>query len=129
MKQLEFKAGEIIVKDGSPSTEMFVIRTGKVRVFKNINGEKVELSVLGKNEMVGEMSLLLDDRRTALLEAATDTVILSLDKSSVMEEIKKDPKFAMVMMKKMAGRIQELHSVIAKLQGELKGWQIIHGGK
>lgn len=129
MKKLEFKAGESIVRDGTASTEMFVIRSGKVRVFKTVNGEKVELSVIGKNEMVGEMSLLLDERRTASLEAVTDTEIIALDKESVIDEIQKDPKFAMAMMKKMAGRIRELHSVIAKMQGELKGWKIIHGGK
>lgn len=125
MEKKTFKKGDIVCREGSKGDAVYVIREGSVKVFKMINGEKIELGSIGKNDMFGELSLFLNSRRTASIEALENTEILILDYDSVVDEISKDPKFGMMMLKKLAHRVQDAHKVITKLQGEKKSLELM----
>ena len=67
MEKKKFLKGDFICRENSPGTEMFVILSGKVEVYKTINSEKIALNVLKPGDFCGEMSLLLNSDRTASL--------------------------------------------------------------
>jgi CRP-like cAMP-binding protein len=121
------RAGEIILRDGENGSEMYVVHSGSVLVYKTINSEKIELSVIGKGGFFGEMSLLLDPERHASVEAVTDSELLVLDKEGLLANIQADPAFAVVMMKSLAVRLTEAHRVIGKLQGEKTSLKMMYG--
>lgn len=127
MIQKKFQKGELICREGTPGTEMYIIRSGKVAVFKTVNGERVGLGFVEANDMVGEMALFTDTSRTASIEAAGPTEILILDKDAVMEQITADPKFAIAMLRKMSKKIIDAHAVISRLEGEKKSLEMIYG--
>ncbi|OHD56524.1 MAG: hypothetical protein A2Y33_15490 [Spirochaetes bacterium GWF1_51_8] len=118
MRIIKALKNQVICDEGSPGDEMFVVRKGKVRVFKMMNSELVELGIIGPNDCVGEMSLFLGTKRTASLDALEDTELMALDKESVFEHIKGDPGFGIMLIKKLAHRLTDAHKIIAKLQGE-----------
>lgn len=122
-----YAPGELICADGSEGTEMYVVKSGKVRVFKMMNAEKVELGLIGANNILGELSFLLQSKRTASIEAVEESAVLILERDAFVSEIQKDPKLAISMMKKMAERMKQNHDVIAKLQGEVKSLRIHYG--
>jgi CRP-like cAMP-binding protein len=125
MEQKKFLAGELIVADGSTGAEVYVVRSGKVRVFKTQNGEKIELGFINQNDMFGEMSIFLKSRRTASVEAAVDSEIIILDKENVFDMIKQDSAFAVQMITRLSSRLIDAHKVIGKLEGEIKSLKIM----
>ncbi len=127
MIQKKFAKGELICREGTPGTEMYIIRSGRVGVFKTVNGEKINLGAVEINDMVGEMALFMEENRTASIEALESTDILILDKEAVMEQIRQDPKFAIAMLRKMSKKIQDAHKVISRLEGEKKSLEMIYG--
>lgn len=124
-----FKKGNIILKEGSISKEIYVILSGKVKVFKTIDKEKIELAELGPDDFFGEMSLFLHIPRTATIEAMEDTKILICNKKHFTSMIKEDPELAMQILTTMAKRLHETHNVIVEIEGEKKSLKIMYGIK
>jgi len=68
-------AGDIIVKEGEPGHEMFVICRGELEAF-NDKGEVLRMMKAG--ECFGEIALLLSEKRTATVRAKTACDLLVL---------------------------------------------------
>jgi CRP/FNR family cyclic AMP-dependent transcriptional regulator len=127
METLHVRKGQIIVQENTPGSEMFVIQSGKVRVFKTINEEKVELAVLGKESFFGEMCLLLGCPRSATVEALEDTKLLKLTKETFRTSIKSKPEIAERIVTMLAKRLLHANSIITNLEGEKRSLEIIYG--
>src|SRR5208282_482517 len=71
----------IIVRQDDPGDSFYIIRSGKVRVYRRDNdGLETELSVLGKGASFGEMALLMGQARSANVEAIEETHLMVLSK-------------------------------------------------
>ena len=127
MEKRKFSRGSLICQEGTPGSSLYIILSGRVRIFKMMNAEKIELSILGKGDFCGEMSLLLEGTRTASMEAMTDTEVLILSKESLLSKIQQDPGFALNMVRTMAGRMAAAHEVITRIEGEKKSLEIMYG--
>lgn len=68
-----FKAGQVIIKQGDPGAEFFVIKTGEagVSVSKD-GGPAVKVATLKAGDYFGENALLRDEPRTATITADSD---------------------------------------------------------
>ncbi|MDP2181194.1 MAG: cyclic nucleotide-binding domain-containing protein [Actinomycetota bacterium] len=101
-----FTAGQAIVREGDSGDEMYIVRSGKVRVSKGSGADSVTLAVLGSGEFFGEMALMGEYKRSATATAETDTTLTVVDKQTfsafVSEPIVHD------IMSKMAQRIRQL---------------------
>lgn len=65
MEKKRYKNGQIIFEEASTGNEMYFILSGKIRVYKTINGEEVLLGRFGQHDFFGELSLLLETERSA----------------------------------------------------------------
>ncbi len=124
-----FKKSELICTEASCGTEMYIILSGRVRVFITVNSEKIDVGEFTTDDFIGEMSLLLDEARSATVEALEDTEVLVVDKEGLLKKIKEDPEFAWNALQRMARRLKEAHMVISNIEGEKKSLEIIHGNK
>ncbi len=58
-KQQIYPEGGVIIREGSYQRDAYIIKKGRVEVSqRDEKGNKVVLAVLGKNEIIGEMTLL-----------------------------------------------------------------------
>jgi MFS family permease len=73
---VELKAGETAVREGDEGDRFYIVKSGTLSVSKV--GEQV--AELGQGESFGEIALLRDVPRTATVTAATDVVLLALDR-------------------------------------------------
>lgn len=80
-----YRPGALIVREGDRGDEAYIIRAGECRAFKGINGEKVELRIMGVGDVFGETAILTDKPRSASVEAV-DNVTVAVVKSSYFEE-------------------------------------------
>lgn len=80
-----YKPGALIVREGDQGDEAYIIKAGKCRVFKTINGEKIERRILGEGDVFGETAILTNKPRSASVEAM-DNVTVAVVKRSYFEE-------------------------------------------
>jgi len=82
-----YKAGELIVREGDKGDEAYIIKAGECRAFKTVDGEKVELRIMGKDEVFGETAILTDKPRTASVEAVTNVTVAVIKGRYFEEEL------------------------------------------
>jgi CRP/FNR family transcriptional regulator, cyclic AMP receptor protein len=104
-----FKDGEIVVREGEQANDMFVIRSGRIEILKDVAGHQVRLAVLERGSFFGEMSLLEGLPRSATAKAIGDTTLLVLRPGSLLLQIRRDPTFAFELLQQMSHRIRELN--------------------
>ncbi len=73
------RAGEILIEEGVPDTDIYIIRSGSVLVEKEVAGKQVFLSYVAAGNYVGEMALFEDGQRTATVKAAVKSEVIKLN--------------------------------------------------
>jgi CRP/FNR family cyclic AMP-dependent transcriptional regulator len=104
----EFKAGDVIFKEGDPGSEFFVIRSGKVDIRL---GNRV-LGTLGEHDIFGEMALIDPAPRSATAVAATDVTIVPVGEKQFLFLVSRTPHFALNVMRVLARRLRAQNSVV-----------------
>jgi CRP-like cAMP-binding protein len=110
-----FKKGELIFTEGDLGSEMFIIQSGKVRIFKNIDGFDQTLTVLEKGDFFGEMSILEGMPRSASAEAEEDCDLIKINSANFVAMIKSNIEIAIRIMRKLSLRLREANVQIEKL--------------
>ncbi|MEO0253954.1 MAG: Crp/Fnr family transcriptional regulator [candidate division WOR-3 bacterium] len=87
----ELVEGELLFREGEPGDEIYIIKKGKIKIFKEINGEEKILAILKEGEVFGEMAVLDGKPRSASAMAIENTVLEVLNKESILKVISSHP--------------------------------------
>jgi CRP-like cAMP-binding protein len=98
----EFKAGEVIFKEGEPGTEFFVIQSGQV----DIQFGNRLLGTLGDRDIFGEMALIDPAPRSATAVAKTDVKLVPVGEKQFLFLVGRTPHFALNVMRTLARRLR-----------------------
>jgi CRP-like cAMP-binding protein len=79
MSPRRFGKGEQIIAQGAPGTTFYLVASGEVSVWAGAKPD-LELARLRRGQYFGEMSLLTGEPRAATVTAATDVLLLELDR-------------------------------------------------
>ena len=110
--------GELICREGESTTEMFVLRSGSVRIFKarapsarsSSQPPEIELAVLHKGDFFGEMSLLEGLPRDASAQAVGGAEVLVMTPGALLVRLRRDPTFAFELLRRLSGRVRTLNA-------------------
>jgi CRP-like cAMP-binding protein len=106
----EYRDHELICEEGETSNEMFIIQSGKVRIFKQSRYGPVELALLEKGNFFGEMSVLEGLPRDATAEAVGNTRVLVMNSGALLVRMRRDPTLAFELLYRLSGRVRALNS-------------------
>jgi CRP/FNR family transcriptional regulator, cyclic AMP receptor protein len=104
-----FDDGEVVVREGEETREMFIIREGRIEILKQVGGHEVRLAILERGSFFGEMSLLEGLPRSATARAIGKTELVVLRPGSLLVQIRRDPTFAFELLQQMSHRVRELN--------------------
>ncbi|MCA1581051.1 MAG: cyclic nucleotide-binding domain-containing protein [Acidobacteria bacterium] len=110
--------GEIIFSEGEIGTEMYIIQSGVVELFKSIGGEARVLSTLEKGDFFGEMSVLEDLPRTASARAKTDVEVVRINGAMFDTMLKSNTEIAIRMMRKLSRRLRDVSAALEEALGQ-----------
>lgn len=97
-----FQAGDHIIKKGEEGGEMYILETGKVKVMGVI-----EDVILEPPAHIGEIALLSGKKRTATIQALTNTNTLSISREKFRATILKFPHIVFPITAIILDRILE----------------------
>ena len=118
---LRVPAGEDVVREGEPATDMFVVLAGELEVFKRApSGAEARVAVLGPSDWFGEMAILDVQPRSATVRAVAPTVLLRMTAEHVERLLyRRDPKaYAMLLMnvaRELSRRLRVADNLVAQL--------------
>ena len=113
-----FKAGDVIMRQGDASDALHVITRGHVRVERDQGSETpLVLAELGAGDVIGEMGLLDNAPRSATVTALEDTETLELHATVMALVIMQYPQVAAALLRTLSRRLRsadELADALAR---------------
>ncbi len=110
IKKKKYSRGEIIFSEDSEADGMYIIQSGRVRVFKTASCDEkteIELCTLGPKAMFGEMAMIDDNPRSASVQALVPTVCMVITRNVFEEQLQHIPVWMVNMIKILVTRLRE----------------------
>jgi CRP/FNR family cyclic AMP-dependent transcriptional regulator len=111
-----FKRGETIVEQGKKSNALFIILTGRARVFTaDARGREVILANMNPGDYIGEMSLIDNEPHSASVRAEIQTDVLMLGRTDFARCLPENSSMAYTVMKNLVQRLRSADRKIESL--------------
>ena len=115
------KKDSVLFAEGMPGELLYIIMSGCVEIIKKTkDNEQIVLATLGVNDIVGEMSLIDSEPRSATVITSEDSVLLVIKKQSFNEILQSDPRTAakilMVLLKVFSRRLRMTDKKIEEIK-------------
>jgi eukaryotic-like serine/threonine-protein kinase len=91
---LTFQAGDSIVTEGETGDAAYIIQSGNCEVWKNVQGQRRLIRLLGPGDVFGETAVLAPGPRTASIVAASAVTLKVITGESLNRELDQNPILA-----------------------------------
>lgn len=111
-----YKRGELIFSDGDAANGLYMLFTGRIKVFKlSLEGKEQILHIIGPGEPFGEVALFLGAPFPAYAEALEESKAVYFPRAAFVDLIKQDPYLAMNMLAVLSQRLKYFTRLIEDL--------------
>ena len=109
-KVINVKKGDVIIREGEPSDCLYYISSGTYEVLHN--GKNVG-TLSTQDIFMGEMSFLLDQRRSATIRATSAGKLILLTQKTFINIIREYPHYGVFLSKLLAKRLVRSNTQVA----------------
>jgi CRP/FNR family transcriptional regulator, cyclic AMP receptor protein len=119
----EHQSGESIFSEGDGGDDLFIVKTGKVRISKAISLDVDRtLTVLGEGGVFGELAIVGQGSRSASAVAVEHTTVLALSKASFVKLTEDAPALGLKIMGRFAAMLADRLRVTTDLLRDTVQW-------
>jgi CRP/FNR family transcriptional regulator, cyclic AMP receptor protein len=104
-ERLAFDAGQTLFVQGAPGDAAYVIIDGRAEVLVDSPNGPIQLAVMDRTAIIGEVAILCDLPRTATIRALTRLDTLRIAKQQFLDLLVEFPELAVEIMKTLALRL------------------------
>lgn len=113
---VKFPRGQAIYREGDPADQLFIIKTGKVKIGRRgADGREQLLYIIGPSDMFGAVSMFDAGARTANASAITDVCALSIDRIALRSLLTDGPDVAEQLLRGLARRLRRSDDTLTGL--------------
>jgi CRP/FNR family transcriptional regulator, cyclic AMP receptor protein len=125
MFEQSVKKDSMLFMEDMPGEFLYIIVSGRVDIIKEtIDKEKITLASMGPDEIIGEMSLIDSQPRSATGVTSEDSVLLVIKKQNFDEMLQSDPRIAakllMGLLKTVSRRLRIMDKKIEGIKKIVK---------
>jgi len=110
-----FKKKQFIYTEGETANEMYIIKSGEVKIVKHIKKDPVEIATLKKGDFFGEVALFSEKKHSATAVAETDLELALINKEIFNQQLELLPHWFQTIIRSMAGRLQNANEQLGML--------------
>lgn len=111
-----YKKGEMVFFEGDKSEKLYVINSGKVKIFKYTKeGKEQILYITSAGDFLGDLSLLKKADFKFNAEALEDVSMCQLTKDDFDQVVKENPEIALKILEVLYDRISKLENLVQSL--------------
>ncbi len=114
-KMLTYSDMQVVCRENDPSNDLFYIRSGKYAVYV----QRKLVSVLTPNDIfIGEMSFLLNDRRSATIISIGSGSLVKIPKMKFITLIRQHPHYGIFLSRLLAQRLARQSTQTVQIRTE-----------
>jgi CRP/FNR family cyclic AMP-dependent transcriptional regulator len=103
---------EYLMREGEESTEMYYIQSGTLAVFKRKGDQEHQIGTIMTGELVGEMSFLDNQPRSASVKAMSDSVLVVIPHEKLEHMLGTMPKWFSALLNTLTDRLRKANARI-----------------
>jgi CRP/FNR family transcriptional regulator, dissimilatory nitrate respiration regulator len=108
--------GQTIFLEGDEGSGFYVVKTGKVKIFKlSPDGKEQILHIFGPGEPFAEVPVFAGQRFPASAEALEDTRLFFFPRAGFLDLIRRHPSLALNMLAVLSRRLRQLAGLVEDL--------------
>lgn len=109
------KAGAVIFQEGSESGCFYIVKKGRVAIYKNYDSEeRIRLGVIDEGKVFGEISGFDGLPRTAAAVADTDVEIVKVAADTLRYQLKQCPAWFSAIVLELVDRLRMTDELLAR---------------
>lgn len=97
-----FAPGDVILQEGNANRALHIVKSGRIRVTREVHDREVSLCDLGTGQTFGELSIIEDGVASASLKAVTETEVLSISMNDLADFLRARPAAAAKFWREIA---------------------------
>ena len=105
-ERINFPPGDLLVRQGDEADCAYILIQGDAEVLVDTPQGPLAVATLGRNDIVGEIAILIDVPRTATVRAKSKVVTLRISKDLFFRLISEFPQLAIEIMRELAHRLE-----------------------
>ncbi|MFN3740024.1 MAG: cyclic nucleotide-binding domain-containing protein [Thermodesulfovibrionales bacterium] len=103
---LTFNKGDIVIEEGDSGDSIYLIKSGRAKVSTHVLGKVIELAILDKGDIFGEVAFLTGRPRTATVTAIERLEVLEFTRPVLERIIERDPSILKTLQDFYYSRLQ-----------------------
>ncbi len=120
-----FKAGTALFHENDRSRELYIIQSGNVKIYKMNGNREIEIAVLGKGAVFGEMALIDGKPRSASAKAVNDCSVVIIDSETFNQKIAGVPSWFMSIIRMSSNKIRQANERLKLSRGNYEEPRIV----
>jgi CRP/FNR family transcriptional regulator, cyclic AMP receptor protein len=113
---LFYPAGSFLFRQGEPAAHLFIIGAGEVTIVSSARaGAELVHNVVGPGQLLGELALLTDGRRTAGARAASPTTAWAIGREEFWGFLEATPAASAALLRAVASLVAARESLVDDL--------------
>lgn len=112
--------GKVLFKEGELAEHLYIVVSGRIQILKRVAGDAerlVGIAVLTAPEVLGEMALVMDGRRSCTAAALEPSVMIVMSKVKLAQLCADNPrlwaKLAANIAQILAGRLARMNELVS----------------
>lgn len=102
LEWVEIAGGQVLMTQGEPGDAMYLVLSGRLRAYLNDDdGTRRAAREMGRGQIIGEMSLITGEPRSATVIAIRDSVLVRLAKSAFNALFATSPQLSIVLTRQI----------------------------
>lgn len=106
------QAGEILVQEGEPTYQFYVVLAGQLKVSKRFGAEEKLLAIQTPGEFTGDLALLIGKPSPATIQAVEASRVLEIAPKTFKQVMAQSSQEAAVVLAALAGRARETEMLL-----------------
>ena len=106
-------AGRKLYREDDDADSAYIVVHGKIKLYRENEGEPVDIGMAEPGSTLGEMALIADTRRLTSAEAATNAEVLRINRSMFRRILEEYPETAEALRDRI---IEDLQAMIRKIE-------------
>jgi CRP/FNR family transcriptional regulator len=119
VQSVSYKRGEIIYRAGDLSDSLYIVKNGKIRIYRlSESGKEQMVRILIPGYFTGELALFKETFHEAYAEAIEDTQVCLIKRSDLQELLLKYPSISLKILTELTNRLEQSEKQTARFATE-----------
>lgn len=114
MEKLAVAAGTVLFRQGDPGDAAYILEKGKIMIFQQVEGQRVELDTIKPGEIFGEMAVIDSSERMATAVASTDCAVTRVPQAIFNRKLEATDKFVRALVNMFIRNIRTSHRIFVR---------------